>query len=107
LREKNYAGNFTMHNFNKFRIYDESMRSKDIGRVAGKNGSANQPDKTEKKMKSLPQPEGTYRSPFTGQDIDAHLVRREVAANLAVKCYVMSLFGLTEPEWTFTEKDLS
>jgi len=55
----------------------------------------------------IAQPEGKYHSPFTGQDIDAHLVRREVAANLAVKIYVLGLLGLPEPEWHLTQNALN
>ena len=58
-------------------------------------------------MNTLLQPGGTFHSPFTGQDIDAHLVRREVAANLAVKIYVLGLLGLPEPEWHLTQDGLS
>jgi hypothetical protein len=58
-------------------------------------------------MNTLLQPGGTFHSPFTGQDIDAHLVRREVAANLAVKIYVLGLLGLPEPEWHLTQNGLS
>ena len=49
----------------------------------------------------------TWRSPFTGEDIDAHLVRREVAVNLAVKIYVFRLFNLPEPKWQLTASGLS
>jgi hypothetical protein len=59
------------------------------------------------KSSSIPQPIGTFHSPFTGQDIDAHLVRREVAANLAVKIYVFGLFGLPDPEWCLTATGVS
>ena len=53
------------------------------------------------------QPSKTWRSPFTGEDIDAHLVRREVAVNLAVKNYVFRLFNLPEPKWQLTSSGLS
>ena len=59
------------------------------------------------KVNEIAQPEGKYHSPFTGQDIDAHLVRREVAANLAVKIYFLGLLGLPEPEWHLTQNALS
>jgi hypothetical protein len=43
----------------------------------------------------------TWKSPFSGKDIPAHHVRREVAVNLAVKEYVFRIFGVPSLNWEF------